>query len=114
MGDGWETARRRGPGHDWVIFALGQPGKVEEIEYGHGRTGPRQSLGSDGLRKQAGRNKAGRYDTDGASHEGASFTVKSLDQFLDFLEFGSPCAAQPFKLNRFGSPKRRKISFRSF
>ena len=32
MGDGWETARRRGPGHDWVIFALGQPGKIEQIE----------------------------------------------------------------------------------
>ena len=24
MGDGWETARRRGPGNDWVILALGQ------------------------------------------------------------------------------------------
>lgn len=32
MGDGWETARRRGPGHDWVIFELGRPGKVEKIE----------------------------------------------------------------------------------
>ena len=25
MGDGWETARRRGPGNDWVILALGFP-----------------------------------------------------------------------------------------
>ena len=32
MGDGWETARRRGPGNDWVIFALGQPGRVERVE----------------------------------------------------------------------------------
>ena len=32
MGDGWETARRRGPGHDWVLFELGQPGVVERIE----------------------------------------------------------------------------------
>lgn len=32
MGDGWETARRRGPGHDWVIFELGEPGAVEAIE----------------------------------------------------------------------------------
>ena len=32
MGDGWETARRRGPGHDWVVFELGQPGVVERIE----------------------------------------------------------------------------------
>jgi allantoicase len=32
MGDGWETARRRGPGHDWVILALGRPGIVETVE----------------------------------------------------------------------------------
>ncbi len=32
MGDGWETARRRGPGNDWVILALGQPGNVERFE----------------------------------------------------------------------------------
>ena len=31
MGDGWETARRRGPGHDWVIIALGHPGKLKKI-----------------------------------------------------------------------------------
>lgn len=32
MGDGWETARRRGPGNDWVILALGHPGIVERVE----------------------------------------------------------------------------------
>lgn len=32
MGDGWETARRRGPGHDWAILKLGHPGVVSEIE----------------------------------------------------------------------------------
>lgn len=32
MGDGWETRRRRGPGHDWVIIALGKPGTVRRIE----------------------------------------------------------------------------------
>lgn len=31
MGDGWETARRRGPGHDWVIIALGHPGILQKI-----------------------------------------------------------------------------------
>jgi allantoicase len=29
MGDGWETQRRRAPGYDWVILALGTPGIVE-------------------------------------------------------------------------------------
>lgn len=32
MGDGWETARRRVPGNDWVILALGHPGIIEHIE----------------------------------------------------------------------------------
>jgi allantoicase len=32
MGDGWETARRRGPGNDWVILALGLPGMIERVE----------------------------------------------------------------------------------
>src|SRR5262249_23156497 len=26
MSDGWETKRRRGPGHDWVVIKLGHPG----------------------------------------------------------------------------------------
>jgi allantoicase len=32
MGDGWETARRRGPGNDWVIVALAHAGTVEKVE----------------------------------------------------------------------------------
>lgn len=32
MGDGWETARRRVPGFDWCVIALGNAGSIEEIE----------------------------------------------------------------------------------
>ena len=32
MGDGWETKRRRGPGHDWSIVRLGTPGMLTKIE----------------------------------------------------------------------------------
>ena len=32
MGDGWETRRRRGPGHDWVVLRLGRRGAVERVE----------------------------------------------------------------------------------
>ena len=32
MGDGWETRRRREPGHDWVIVALGHAGTIKNIE----------------------------------------------------------------------------------
>jgi allantoicase len=32
MGDGWETRRRRGPGHDWAVVRLGAPGAVHRVE----------------------------------------------------------------------------------
>jgi allantoicase len=32
MGDGWETRRRREPGHDWCVLALGLAGRVRRIE----------------------------------------------------------------------------------
>jgi allantoicase len=32
MGDGWETKRRRGPGHDWIILRLGTAGSIRKIE----------------------------------------------------------------------------------
>jgi allantoicase len=32
MADGWETKRRRGPGHDWTIVRLGTRGAVRRIE----------------------------------------------------------------------------------
>jgi len=31
MGDGWETRRRRGPGHDWVVIRLGARGILRRI-----------------------------------------------------------------------------------
>ena len=32
MHDGWETRRRRGPGHDWCIVRLGAAGKVSRVD----------------------------------------------------------------------------------
>jgi allantoicase len=32
MSDGWETKRRRGPGHDWAIIKLGSPGRLHHLE----------------------------------------------------------------------------------
>jgi allantoicase len=31
MSDGWETRRRRGPGHDWVILRLGARGTIDAV-----------------------------------------------------------------------------------
>jgi allantoicase len=32
MHDGWETKRRRGPGHDWVVVRLARPASIRRIE----------------------------------------------------------------------------------
>jgi allantoicase len=32
MHDGWETKRRRGPGHDWALVQLGRRGRLQRIE----------------------------------------------------------------------------------
>ena len=32
MGDGWETKRRRGPGHDWTVVRLGAPGTIRRVD----------------------------------------------------------------------------------
>lgn len=32
MGEGWETRRRREPGYDWCILALGIPGEIVRVE----------------------------------------------------------------------------------
>jgi allantoicase len=32
MSGGWETRRRRGPGHDWILIKLGAPGAVDVVE----------------------------------------------------------------------------------
>lgn len=32
MSDGWETKRRRGPGHDWCVIRLGARGRVRRVE----------------------------------------------------------------------------------
>lgn len=32
ISEGWETRRRRGPGHDWVIIRLGTRGTIDRVE----------------------------------------------------------------------------------
>jgi allantoicase len=32
MGDGWETKRRRGPGHDWAVIRLGVDATIRKVE----------------------------------------------------------------------------------
>jgi allantoicase len=32
MGDGWETRRRRGPGHDWTVIRLGAKGTIRRVD----------------------------------------------------------------------------------
>ena len=32
MGDGWETKRRRGPGHEWTVVRLGAEGAIRRVD----------------------------------------------------------------------------------
>jgi allantoicase len=32
MAEGWETKRRRGPGHDWIVVRLGAQGTIARVE----------------------------------------------------------------------------------
>ena len=32
MGGGWETRRKRAPGHDWILIRLGARGTINTIE----------------------------------------------------------------------------------
>jgi allantoicase len=56
MGDGWETKRRRGPGHDWAIIRLGRPGVVTKIEVdtNHFKGNFPESCSIDGCAETAG------------------------------------------------------------
>ena len=51
MGDGWETRRRRGPGHDWVVIRLGARGIPRRVvvETTHFKGNYPESFSVDGL-----------------------------------------------------------------
>ena len=53
MGDGWETKRRRGPGHDWCIVRLGAAGALEKVELdtSHFKGNYPDSFTLEGIRK---------------------------------------------------------------
>ena len=75
MGDGWETARRREPGNDWVVLALGCPGIVERVELDtatlQGQL-PRQSLAAGRIqnRQRAGGSRRAEYLLENAATPG--------------------------------------------
>jgi len=56
MGDGWETKRRRGPGHDWTIVRLGAEGTIRRVEVDtrHFKGNAPGACSLDGVRLAAG------------------------------------------------------------
>lgn len=52
--DGWETRRRRTPGHDWCIIALGRPGAIRgvNIDTGHFKGNQPESCTLEGAELQ--------------------------------------------------------------
>ena len=56
MGDGWETKRRRGPGHDWTIVRLGAEGTIRRVDVDtrHFKGNAPGACSLDGVRLAAG------------------------------------------------------------
>jgi allantoicase len=56
MGDGWETKRRRGAGHDWTIVRLGTEGAIRRaaIDTRHFKGNAPGGCSLDGVRLEAG------------------------------------------------------------
>ncbi|MBI3298464.1 MAG: allantoicase [Elusimicrobia bacterium] len=52
MGGGWETRRKRVPGHDWIVVALGRAGKLRrvEVDTDHYKGNFPESCSIDGVR----------------------------------------------------------------
>ncbi len=86
MGDGWETKRRRGPGHDWTIVRLARRGTVERIE-----------LDTDHYKGNA----PGRVMLETADIPDASFDAQSAE----WRELVAEQAVQPHSRHRFDDLK---------
>jgi allantoicase len=64
--DGWETRRRRGPGHDWALIRLGVPGVVRAVvvDTSHFRGNQPAACSLDGLGAEAGEPAGAGPDAD--------------------------------------------------
>jgi allantoicase len=77
MGDGWETRRRRTPGNDWIIVALGARGVLEGVEVD---TAHYKGNYPDSFSLQAADLGAGLNDLDAAVIASAMFWPELLGQ----------------------------------
>ncbi len=66
MGGGWETRRKRVPGHDWIVVALGAAGSVGrvEVDTNHFKGNFPDSCWLEGCRVPAGRAAAPDFHRD--------------------------------------------------
>jgi allantoicase len=96
MGDGWETRRRRGPGHDWLILRLAALGRVERIEVdtNHFKGNYPDACSLEGCRSAAGT----ADDLEGARWEELLPRTKLGPHRRHFLR---PAASGPFTHVRF-------------
>ena len=84
MGDGWETKRRRGPGHDWTVIRLGAAGTIRRVD-----VDTRHFKG----------NAPGACSLEGCSAGGA--TSEHLTGSVDWREIVAPTSLQPHTRHTF-------------
>ncbi len=86
MGDGWETRRRRGPGHDWTIVRLGARGAIRRVE-----VDTRHFKG----------NAPGACSLDACTVDDESLVLRSLDEGGMWQELMPRAALQPHARHSF-------------
>jgi allantoicase len=108
MSDGWETRRRRGPGHDWVILQLGAPGTIERvvIDTAHFKGNFPESCSLDGV-------GVGVGEIEGAEWKEAlprtKLKANSLHIFKKELQHVGPVSHVRFHIYPDGGVSRLKI-----
>jgi allantoicase len=91
MGDGWETRRRRGPGHDWTIVRLAARGTIRRIE-----VDTRHFMG----------NAPGACSLDACAVDDESMVLQGLDEPTLWQELLPRTALQPDARHSFEDPIR--------
>jgi allantoicase len=84
MADGWETRRRRGPGHEWTIVRLGRSGTIRRLD-----VDTRHFKG----------NAPGAFSLEGCS--AAASTVKDQVASIEWSEIVAPTGLQPHTQHTF-------------
>jgi allantoicase len=113
MSDGWETRRRRGPGHDWVILKLGVPGVIKRIQvdttHFKGNYPDSCSLESCYVERDAAGNPATAWPTWKQLLPQSKLKPNRRHTFREQIQDASPCTHVRFNIYPDGGVSRLRV-----